>query len=353
MFADIEGFAAWSSIREPSQVFTLLETLYSAFDDVASRRGIFKVETVGDCYVAVCGLPDPRRDHAVVMCRFARDCVEEHILAVNQLEDTLGPGTGDLRIRVGLHSGPVTAGVLRGERSRFQLFGDTVNTAARMESSGEGNRIHLSDLTARFIQEAGHDRWVERRESVVKLKGKGTLQTFWLVNAKRQQSEDRGKCSKPRSFARRAPGSTKSLQEARDSRKQRLISFNAKSLLRVIKLIAARRDRTERPTTGPQWKAQGTNPLEEVVAVIELPKKSKIGPRQDPATIDIDPDIECLVHEYVSFLADMYADNPFHNFEHASHVTMSVTKLLSRIVSPSDMDFIDDAEASAQLHDHT
>jgi len=130
MFADVENFTAWSSVREPSQVFTLLEAIYTAFDRVASRRGVFKVETVGDCYVAVCGLPGPRKDHAVTMCRFARDCIDEHILAVKRMESILGPETADLRIRVGLHSGPVTAGVLRGERSRFQLFSDTVNTAA-------------------------------------------------------------------------------------------------------------------------------------------------------------------------------------------------------------------------------
>ena len=90
---------------------------------------------IGDCYVAVSGLPDPRKDHAVAMARFARDCIAEHINLSKQLELTLGPETGDLRIRIGLHSGPITAGVLRGERSRFQLFGDTVNTAARLESS--------------------------------------------------------------------------------------------------------------------------------------------------------------------------------------------------------------------------
>jgi class 3 adenylate cyclase len=67
----IFGFTAWSSVREPSQVFTLLETVYHAFDEIAKRR-VFKVETIGDCYVAVCGLPDPRKDHAVVMARFAR-----------------------------------------------------------------------------------------------------------------------------------------------------------------------------------------------------------------------------------------------------------------------------------------
>ena len=121
MFADVVGFTAWSSVREPSQVFTLLETIFAAYDRVAVRRRVFKVETIGDCYVAVSGLPEPRHDHAVTMARFARDCIAEHIVAVKKLETLLGPDTCDLRLRVGLHSGPITAGVLRGERSRFQV----------------------------------------------------------------------------------------------------------------------------------------------------------------------------------------------------------------------------------------
>jgi class 3 adenylate cyclase len=73
MFADIVGFTAWSSAREPNQVFLLLESIYHEFDVLAKRRRVFKVEVVGDCYVAVCGLPDPRKNHSVVMAKFATD----------------------------------------------------------------------------------------------------------------------------------------------------------------------------------------------------------------------------------------------------------------------------------------
>jgi class 3 adenylate cyclase len=92
----------------------------------------FQVETVGDCYVAVTGLPDPRKDHAVAMARFARDCMQRARALTKKLEVTLGPDTGDLTMRAGLHSGPVTAGVLRGERSRFQLFGGTYPVAIEL-----------------------------------------------------------------------------------------------------------------------------------------------------------------------------------------------------------------------------
>ena len=106
MFADITNFTAWSSVREPTQVFTLLETVFSALDRIAKRRGVYKVETVGDCYVAVVGLPVPRKDHAVVMAKFARDALVTVKDLVKQLELTLGPDTGELGIRIGLHSGP-------------------------------------------------------------------------------------------------------------------------------------------------------------------------------------------------------------------------------------------------------
>jgi class 3 adenylate cyclase len=96
MFADLVGFTAWSSVREPSQVFTLLETIYRAFDKIARQRRIFKVETVGDCYVAASGLPEARKDHAVAMVRFASDCVSKTAELTKKLEVLLGPDTADL-----------------------------------------------------------------------------------------------------------------------------------------------------------------------------------------------------------------------------------------------------------------
>jgi class 3 adenylate cyclase len=121
----LAGFTAWSSVRDPTQVFTLLETVYRAFDNMARKRRVFKVETIGDSYVAVCGLPDPNPQHAVVMSRFARDVIYKMNSLTARLEQILGPGTAELQMRVGLNSGPVTAGVLRGEKSRFQVRSST------------------------------------------------------------------------------------------------------------------------------------------------------------------------------------------------------------------------------------
>jgi class 3 adenylate cyclase len=111
----------------------LLETIYGSFDKIAVRRKVFKIETIGDCYVAVTGLPTPQVDHAIIMTRFAIEMLET---LQSDLKTTIAPELGSdslsLAMRVGIHSGPVIAGVLRGNKARYQLFGDTMNTGMLM-----------------------------------------------------------------------------------------------------------------------------------------------------------------------------------------------------------------------------
>jgi class 3 adenylate cyclase len=180
LYADIVGFTSWSAVRPPEQVFTLLETLYGCFDRIASRRGVYKVETIGDCYVAVTGLPDPQPLHALIMTEFAIECIQRMTSLVRKLQGKLGEGTEDLSMRLGLHSGPVTAGVLRGERSRFQLFGETVKTASFIEHSGQRNRIHVSNTTAQDLQSTTTGSRLVPRKDMIELQGRGMMQTFWV-----------------------------------------------------------------------------------------------------------------------------------------------------------------------------
>ena len=111
-----------------------------------------------------------------------------------ELRSILGGDTATLSMRFGLHSGPVTAGVLRGEKSRFQLFGDTVNTAARMESTGRRHMAQLSQATADLLILAGKAHWLEERPDLVHAKGKGALQTYWLRPRAFNPSRDATKC---------------------------------------------------------------------------------------------------------------------------------------------------------------
>ena len=180
MFADVAGFADWSASREPSSVFTLLASVYNAFDKIADRRNIFKVETLGDCYVGAAGLPDPVKNHATVIARFADECLTVMKEVVGNLTAVLGPGTEKLALRVGIHSGPVVAGVLQGEgKFRFQLLGDAVQVAALMLSTSFQNKIHTSPETARLMIEDDKSSWLKPRYSTVYIKEKES-QTYWI-----------------------------------------------------------------------------------------------------------------------------------------------------------------------------
>jgi class 3 adenylate cyclase len=379
MFADITGFTAWSSVREPSQVFQLLEIVFGVFDRMAKRRRcVFKVETVGDCYVAVSGLPDPRPDHAVVLCRFASDIMREMNRLASKLETTLGPDTGDLSLRIGLHSGPVTGGVLRGERARFQLFGDTMNTAARMESTSKQGCIQVSTETAKQLVNHDKGEWLQKRSDNVMAKGKGDLETYWLVIDKSQQDQVQDLESDTASSSNDSKHNSASNF---DERLLRLIDWNTDTLLRLLKQVVARRDikasesyqakecKQSSPKKDNQLDALNDNPcfLDEVCEIIRLPEfdatASQLQSTHDQ--IQLADEVVAQLRDFVTCIAQMYKPNPFHNFEHASHVLMSVVKLMSRIVAPTDLQLNTRSShgsilgmepshhVAATLHDHT
>eukprot|EP00980_Cylindrotheca_fusiformis_P020872 scaffold7879_cov143-Cylindrotheca_fusiformis.AAC.4 len=354
VFADIVGFTAWASAREPAEVFILLETVYGAFDKNAYRRSVFKVETVGDCYVAVAGLPEPDKDHAMAVCRFARDCVKTMKDTTLKLEVSLGPDTSELELRVGIHSGQVTAGVLRGERSRFQLFGDTMNTAARMESTSARNRIQISQVTADLLLASGHSDWIAARKSTVFVKGKGEMQTYWLkTKAAKGSKPSQPRCDMPTVDETVSISGSSSVGEAGDnfdldgveamSKIERLVEWNVEVLSPLLQEIVASRGGnmvSRDPFLSEEEATIGTGKtvLEEFVPIIPLKRfeAGELSSRLKAALVDIGEEAKSQLRNYLANVASMYQDNAFHNFEHASHVTASVKKLLSRIVNVDD-----------------
>eukprot|EP00980_Cylindrotheca_fusiformis_P003257 scaffold735_cov116-Cylindrotheca_fusiformis.AAC.27 len=355
VFADIAGFTAWSSAREPAQVFILLETIYGAFDKHAYRHNVFKVETVGDCYVAVAGLPEPDKDHAVSVCRFARDCVKTMKDTTLKLEVSLGPDTSELELRVGVHSGQVTAGVLRGERSRFQLFGDTMNTAARMESTSARNRIQVSQSTANLLLASGLSGWVAPRKSKTFVKGKGEMQTYWLKikeSKKSKTSKSKSDICTLSETAELSEGDPSGREDNDDldlddiqamSKTERLVEWNVEVLSPLLQQIIASRGGDMVPIDSSLSKKEATigkgeTVLEEFVPIIPLKRfdAAELSKRLNATSVDIGDEAKTQLRNYLSNVASMYRDNPFHNFEHASHVTASVKKLLTRIVNVDD-----------------
>lgn len=176
-FSDIVGFTSMSAESTPLQVVNFLNDLYTLFDRIIKGYDVYKVETIGDAYMVVSGLPIRNGDiHAGEIASMSLDlldAVKQHKI-VHRPHDTL-------KLRIGVHTGPVVAGVVGLTMPRYCLFGDTVNTASRMESNGEPLRIHISPQCQEALLKIGGYEMEER--GPVKLKGKGEIVTYWLIGA--------------------------------------------------------------------------------------------------------------------------------------------------------------------------
>ncbi len=170
LFADLVDFTRRSQETTPEQVVQVLDGLFSALDRLAERHGLEKIKTIGDAYMAVGGLPAPRPDHA--------EAVAEMALAVREeVPRHLDPGGQPLAVRIGIDTGPVVAGVIGRRKFSYDLWGDTVNTASRMESRGVAGCIQVTERTYRRLR----DGYRFERRGPVQVKGKGELVTWFLV----------------------------------------------------------------------------------------------------------------------------------------------------------------------------
>ena len=169
LFADIVDFTPLAQRLSPTEVVDTLDRLFSLFDGLVEQHGLEKIKTIGDCYMAAAGVPDPCADHAQRAALLALD--------MRAAMDGAANGAGPLELRIGINSGPVTAGVIGRKRFLYDLWGDAVNTASRMESNGTPGRIQITRATYELVKDA----FVCEERGTIPVKGKGEMETWYLV----------------------------------------------------------------------------------------------------------------------------------------------------------------------------
>lgn len=171
LFADIVNFTPISSTLTPSQLVELLNAVFYKFDDLADKYGVEKIKTIGDCYMAASGVPRSRPDHALILTEMAvdmRDYVQQHEFMDKKLQ-----------FRFGINSGPLIAGVIGSKKFSYDLWGDSVNIASRMESHGTGGIIQITQATYELVK----DHFICTPLGRVQVKGKGEMEV-WAVERK-------------------------------------------------------------------------------------------------------------------------------------------------------------------------
>ncbi len=172
LFADLVGFTDFSTGKPPGEVVDVLNLIFSHFDDLLEKYGVEKIKTIGDCYMVASGLPELQDDHAIRITNFA---LEISAYLQQMRKDSGFP----LDMRIGINSGPVVAGVIGKKKFIYDLWGDSVNTASRMESHGIPGRIHVTQATYDLIK----DNFRIESRGLIEVKGKGKMQTYIVKEA--------------------------------------------------------------------------------------------------------------------------------------------------------------------------
>ena len=175
LFADIVDFTKLSARTTPRELVGLLNRVFTAFDRLAQHYGVEKIKTIGDAFMAAGGLPEPRPDHAEAVAEMALDMRAEFQRVTAELGEPL-------RLRIGINTGPAVAGVIGEWKFAYDLWGDAVNTASRMESHGVENRIQLTESTYEQLK----TKYICEERGTIDIKGKGEMRTYFLVGRNKQ-----------------------------------------------------------------------------------------------------------------------------------------------------------------------
>jgi len=181
LFADIVGFTKLSARVGPKELVEMLNVVFSAFDTLTEQQGLEKIKTIGDAYMVAGGLLNSRTDHIAAMAELGIQMTQE----IERCSDFLG---ADLKIRIGLHCGEATAGVIGQNKFAYDIWGDTVNTASRMESHGEAGRVHCSAAVYEALKDS-KDSFAFEERGEMEIKGKGTMRTYFIEQVRRAESE--------------------------------------------------------------------------------------------------------------------------------------------------------------------
>ena len=171
----IVSFTRLGADSTAEQILRMLDDLYTLFDNLLDKYDAYKVETVGDAYMVVSGCPHPNADHAEVIADFALNLLKkvETDFVIQHKPDR------KLQIRIGIHTGPTVAGVVGVKMPRYCLFGDTVNTASRMETNSLPGKILVSDTTFKLLNETG--RFILKERDMIDVRNRGPMITHWLM----------------------------------------------------------------------------------------------------------------------------------------------------------------------------
>ena len=223
----------------------------------------------------------------------------------------------------------VTAGVLRGDGLRFQLFGETLDMAEEMEKNGERNKIHISEETANLLRKGGKSHWLQARQSKVHVRSRGALQTYFVLPKSSDasstgSSSDAGSEERDPADQLLTSGKTDDVEgdnAALDAHDQRLVDWNVQILSKLLKMVVAGRqaragteDLSESVSEVAVMTKEGSTVLDEVKEIVTLPKYTEANTEVNPDDVELSPAVMEQLHTFVYDIASWYNPNPFHNF---------------------------------------